>query len=134
MRAALVDANGLVVNTIVISEGASYAPPDGLTVIVPNEPASIGDSIVNGVVIPQPEPPPIVPTKVTPLQARRALRAAELIDAVNAAVAAAGGDVQDAWEYATEIRRDDPLITAISAGLGLTEQQVDALFIAAASL
>jgi hypothetical protein len=77
--------------------------------------------------VPPPEPPP-VPRSVTPLQARRALRAAGLMPAVEAALAEADDDARDAWEYAIEVRRDDPLLAALAAQVGLTTAQVDDLF------
>ena len=76
---------------------------------------------------PPPEPPP-VPQSVTPLQARRALRGAGLMPAVEAALAQADDDARDAWEYAIEVRRDDPLLAAMAAQIGLTDADLDALF------
>lgn len=78
--------------------------------------------------------PPAVPASVTARQARLALHAAGLLDQVEAAVAAAGGATQIEWEYATTIERASPLLAAISGGLGLTAEQVDALFSQAATL
>lgn len=60
--------------------------------------------------------------------------AAALRPAVEAAVAAADQEVQDAWHYATTIRRDHPLLASMATQLGLTEAQIDALFRAAATL
>lgn len=73
-----------------------------------------------------------VPHSVTPYQARRALSAAGLRDAAEAAVAAAAYDVRDAWEYAVSIERQSPFVLAIGAALGLAEADIDALFVAAA--
>jgi hypothetical protein len=72
-----------------------------------------------------------VPESVTQLQARRALRAAGLLPQVEAAIAAADDDTQDAWRYAQVIERNHPALTAIAAQLGLTEPQMDDLFRAA---
>lgn len=77
---------------------------------------------------------PPLPLVVTPLQARRALRAAGLIEQVNAAISAADADTQDAWEYATVIERDNAIIAAMAVQLGLTEQDVDGLFALAVTL
>jgi hypothetical protein len=77
---------------------------------------------------------PGVPQVVTPLQARKAINAAGLRASIEAAVAASGQDAKDAWEYATEIRRDNALIASMAAGLGLTSAQIDDLFRAAAAL
>lgn len=71
---------------------------------------------------------PPVPPAVSPLQARRALRQAGLLDAVTALVAASDADTRDAWEYAVEFRRDDPLLRALAGQLGLTEADIDNLF------
>lgn len=81
-----------------------------------------------------PAPPAPVPEAITPLQARRALRAADLLDAVNAWIATQSDDAQEAWEYCIEVRRDDALIAGAQAALGLTDEQVDDLFRAGAAL
>jgi len=78
--------------------------------------------------------PPTVPEFVTPLQARKALRQANLYDTVMAWIGQQSDEVQETWEYALEIRRDNPIIADAAVALGLTEQQVDALFILAATL
>ena len=41
---------------------------------------------------------------------------------------------QITWEFASEFRRDNPLLTALGANLGLTVAQIDQFFIAAAAL
>lgn len=82
---------------------------------------------------PEPGPPP-VPLAITPLQARRALDQLGLRDAVEAHVANLPRAERDAWEYAIEVRRDDPTIASGAAALGLTTEQVDQLFIAGAAL
>jgi hypothetical protein len=82
---------------------------------------------------PKPEPSP-VPQSVSPLQARRALRAAQLMEAVEALIADASEEVREAWEYAVEIRRDDATLAVLAAELGMTDAQLDDLFRDAASL
>lgn len=77
---------------------------------------------------PPPPGPPPVPQAVTPLQARRAINAAGLRASIEAAIAAADQDAKDAWEYATEIRRDNALIASMAGALGLTSAQIDDLF------
>ena len=78
--------------------------------------------------------PPRVPYTVTPFQAKAAIYAAGLLPAVEAAIAAAPKVAQLAWSDATEFTRDSPTIAALSAQLGLSSAQVDALFIAAAAI
>ncbi|MGE3159896.1 MAG: hypothetical protein AB7K78_24665, partial [Xanthobacteraceae bacterium] len=78
---------------------------------------------------------PAVPPEVTALQARRALRAAGLYDAVKAAVdAAPDPDVRDSWEYATVWHREAGWIGILGAQLDLSPEQIDALFVQATSL
>ena len=78
---------------------------------------------------------PAVPQQVTALQARRALRATGLYETVKAAVdAAADADVHDSWEYAAVWHRDAMWIAALGAQLSLSPEQIDALFVQAASL
>ena len=76
----------------------------------------------------------VVPFTVTPFQAKAALLGAGLLDAVKAAVLAAPPIVQLAWSDATAFTRDSPTIAALSAQLGLSSAQVDALFVAAAAI
>ncbi|AHB49322.1 hypothetical protein W911_14280 [Hyphomicrobium nitrativorans NL23] len=79
---------------------------------------------------------PIVPQSVTPYQARMALHYAGHLPAVEALVSNPETDAaaRIAWEYATVFERHSPFIAALAPGLGLTEQQVDDLFIVAGSL
>lgn len=65
-----------------------------------------------------------VPASVTPLQGRLALNAAGKLAAVKTAVAAAGQATQIWFEYATVWERAN----------GLTDAQIDALFIQASAL
>lgn len=76
-----------------------------------------------------------VPAAVGLWQAKAALAAAGHLAAADAAVAASGNTpLQLAWEYATEVHRASPAIAAIGAALGLTQGQIDDLFLAAAAL
>lgn len=66
--------------------------------------------------------------KVGPLQLRRALRASGMMPTLQAYLTTAPEEVQEAWEYATEIPRLDPLVLAIQQATGKTEAEVDQLF------
>lgn len=72
--------------------------------------------------------PPPVPVSATPRQARLALLQAGLLDQAQAAVDAAGPAAKITWDYALEIRREDPLIVGIGVLLGITSEQIDNLF------
>jgi len=86
---------------------------------------------------PVPEVPPI-PNIVTMRQARLALLGAGLLPTIDASVAAMPGAEGEAarieWEYSGEVHRDKALVQALSASLGLTDEQLDTLFTTAATL
>ena len=71
---------------------------------------------------------------VSPRQARLALLGAGLLDAVDAYVATQPRAVQLEWEYASEIRRDNALLSTAATALGMTSEQLQALFTQAATL
>lgn len=75
-----------------------------------------------------------VPQVLTIRQARRVLLAHNLLDTVEAAVAQADRATQIDWEFATEVKRDWPALAAITAALGMTPEQLDALFVEGAAL
>lgn len=79
-----------------------------------------------------------VPEAVSMVRARTVLIVAGLIDAVEAALASdtsiQGKINQTQWEYATEVRRNSPLINSLGPSLGLTSSQIDDLFRQAAAL
>ena len=78
------------------------------------------------------------PTVVTMRQARLALLNAGLLTSVSNDIAAMTGTAGDAarieWEFSPTLKRDHPLVASLSASLGLTSAQLDALFTAAAAL
>lgn len=76
-------------------------------------------------------PPRAVPQTVSMLNARRALRAAGVLDKVEALIAQQSPDVQDGWALSTTLDRNSPTVVALGAQLGL---DLDALFISAAAL
>lgn len=80
----------------------------------------------------------IVPKSVTMRQARRALLAASLLATVNSTVAGLAGAVGDAaridWEFAQEVYREWPLLVQLAQQIGLSDDQLDALFVTAATL
>jgi hypothetical protein len=92
-----------------------------------------------------PPPPPVVPREVTMRQARTVLlmtphpTAGNMLAAVNAALAGIADPVQRGlaeleWEYSSVVQRDRGMVVQLAAGLGLTSQQLDQLFIAAAAV
>lgn len=79
-------------------------------------------------------PPPVVPQSVTPRQVRLVLLSQGLLASVEAMIAQQDEATRIAWQYASEFRRDDPLLLSLATSLNLTEQQLDDFFIAANTL
>lgn len=77
---------------------------------------------------------PPVPHTVTPRQIRLALIEVGLDDQVDALLGSQSKEVRVAWEYATQVDRDNPLIAMAQQLLGMTDGQADDLFRLAASL
>lgn len=79
-------------------------------------------------------PPPVIPSVITMRQARLALLQAGLLNSVNTAMEHADQAAQIEWEFATEVHRAWPLVAAMQSGLGLTDDDLDALFTLGATL
>lgn len=101
--------------------------PAGLTAITKEAAMALASIVV-----------PVVPASISPRQARLALLADGLLATVEATLAAMPSPEGDAarieWEYATEIRRDSALLEAIGPQLGLTDEQIDQMFVQAVLL
>jgi hypothetical protein len=82
---------------------------------------------------------PEVPQQVAMWQARAILIEDDLLDDVNAALAAIPDEkarklAQAKFEYSSTVRRDDPLVTQVIPQLGKSEAEIDAMFTRAAGL
>jgi hypothetical protein len=93
---------------------------------------------VEAAIVPYVPPPPVVVTSVSMRQARLALLGAGMLDAANLAIAGMTGIEGEAarieWEYAQDVERSSPLVMGMTSALGLTEEQLDQLFILASGL
>ena len=84
--------------------------------------------------------PVIVPQSVSMAQARKALLSAGITAAmVDTAIAGIAGDDQRGmseidWEFATTVSRSSALVAMLGAELGLTDSEIDTLFIEASKL
>jgi hypothetical protein len=80
----------------------------------------------------------IVPEQVTMRQARLALLAAGLLANVDAAINLLPSPMKEEarieWDYSSTVERHRSLVQALGGTMGLTEDQLDALFIQAATL
>ncbi|MFZ6773022.1 hypothetical protein ACO0LB_09950 [Undibacterium sp. SXout7W] len=82
---------------------------------------------------------PRVPEAIAMWQARTVLIEAGLLDDVNTFLANIPDEVarkkaQAKWEFSNTVRRDDSLLSAVVASMGITNAQLDSLFITAAAL
>lgn len=77
----------------------------------------------------------VVPESLTPAQIRLQLNKSGLRQEVETMVAKSDDyDLKDWWEYSTEYRRDNKILIAFAAQLGLNDEQIDKLFIEAHTL
>ena len=85
--------------------------------------------------IPGPVP---APSEITMRQARLALLGAGKLAAVGAAIAAMPEPQKSAanieWEYSNTVQRHNGFVAALGPALGLTADQIDALFVAGSAL
>jgi len=133
MRLQIID-NNIVINTIddESAEKVQQFYPDNL--VTPDEQAGIGWTW-DGTKL---NPPPVLPMQpvdiISMRQARLQLIALDQYDAVNAAINNMSQTAQVEWEYATEIQRRNPLVSAMQQLLGWSEDETDNYFIEAAKL
>jgi hypothetical protein len=130
---------------------SSAAFPDDINitvgvVVVPGQNRSVNEGgtptpqVIENVVIVQnqPTPEPVVPQIVTMRQARLALLGAGKLALVEAAIEALPEPPKTAakieWEYSQEVHRNKPFVQMLAQGLGLTEAEIDQLFILASTL
>jgi hypothetical protein len=80
----------------------------------------------------------IIPTEVSMRQARLALFQQDKLSLIqpliDAMIEPAKTTTQISWDYATIVQRDDDLVVQLSAAMGLTSVDLDALFTLASTL
>lgn len=125
--------DGVVINLAAVAT-ADDAVAQGW---IPTYDAKIGDKWENGQFV----TPPVVeavPVSVSMRQARLALHKQGLLPSVELAITSLSeptkSNVEIEWEYATTIERDWPAFTMLASAVGLTDEQVDQLFIDASKL
>jgi len=154
---AVLDAGGLVVNRIVLDDEAAWQPDEGHTIVAEGEVAfDVGGSIADGIykppVRPDPLPMMLVPRSISDRQFFQQLAVAGIISeaealASNAAVIPAPllaiiDEMPEDQQFgvkmlvsgATSFERDNPVTVAIGSAHGMTADQIDAFFVAAAAL
>ena len=120
--------NGVVINTIEVDS------LDFLPNLIEATTGGIGWTWDGETFTAPPAPPTPIPQSVTMRQARLALLGAGLLDTVETAIAGAGPAAKIEWDYATEVQRSAGLVPAMATALGLTDAQIDALFVTASTL
>ncbi len=120
--------DGVVVNTVVVDS------IDGHPDMIEATDGGIGWLYDGENISPPPSTPAAIPASVSPRQIRQALTRAGLRNQVETTISVADRDTKDWWEFATSIERNHPQVVAMSVALGQTEQQIDDLFVLAASL
>ena len=61
-------------------------------------------------------------------QARLQLLAMNLLDTVNSAISSMPQSAQIEWEYATEVKRDNPLVLGVQSALSMSDLDMDDFF------
>jgi hypothetical protein len=104
--------------------------------VLGSDPATVLQALCDG--LPLPPPPVRVPREIANWRARAVLELAGLLPTVEAAISAMEGApgiiVRTAWQSGAPLARKGPTVSALAPALGLTEEQVDAMFIQAAAL
>lgn len=109
-------------------EGKLIVNQDGAWVLVPLPP----------VTPPPPAEPPKAPSQITMRQARLALLGAGRLADVDAAIATLPSPQRETaqieWNYAAVVERDSALVALLSTAVGLSQADLDSLFMTAAAL
>ena len=127
-----------------LEPGVFHIPRNALDVPLPQVPEGKVALWQNGQWVfvnppdPEQEEPPLdgVPQVVTRFQARAALHLAGLLTTVESLMTDPQTDMlaRLAWQDAQEFRRQSPTVLSMAATLGLTDEQLDALFTTAAGI
>jgi hypothetical protein len=153
-----VAASGLILNRVVADDIADCSPPDGSAVVAETEgqPMTIGGTLIDGVYAPPPGPPPLpemVPQSISDRQFFQQLAIEGRITNQEALDAVKTGAIPSALQSfvdslspadkfnaqmllsgATVFQRNHPLTIAIGQAQGMSSEQVDEFFRAAAAL
>jgi len=129
---AVVD-NEIVENVILAEEGFEI---EGKVLVPFGEGCAIGGTYANGIFTPPelPEPPVVIPDKVSPRQFSTMLYNLGLLATVENWIDAQDPRVRIAYDKSTYFYRNQEMMTQGFAALGFTEQQIDNFFIEADKL
>ena len=131
---------GVVNSTPEYDSAPEFAPPVQCIELSEDSPVEAGWRYVDGEFLEPliPEPESVVPEKVTMRQARLALHKAGILSSVQSAIDDLPDphrtEAQIEWDYSSEMYRHRDFVQMLGSQLGLTEEQIDDLFIQAATL
>jgi len=133
MRAAIIQ-DGIVIN--IAEADADFAEAQGWIV---SDDAAIGDTWDGESFIKPPTPPAPVPASVTRRQAREALLNIGLLDDVEMVINSIEDETERKraeiyWLDSATFERSHPMLIQIASAVGLTDAEIDELFVAAAAL
>jgi hypothetical protein len=115
---------------VLLDEDLDQMPSDWE--LVKTETANVGDDYINGEFVtpvpPYVEPVVYIPIVISMRQARLQLLSMNLLDVVNAQISTMSQAAQIEWEYATEVQRSNPLVSALQAALSMTDSNMDTFF------
>lgn len=155
---AVIDANGVVANNVLLDDGAVWQPPDGFSVVANDAHAyQTGGTLIDGVYtapVVENLPPPLSVTPQTisdrqffqqlailgiitqddALASNAAVIPPPLLAIINAMPMDQQFNAKMIISGATVFERYNPLTVAIGTAYGWTEDQIDAFFVAAAVL
>lgn len=120
---------------LVVIDGVEWTVPDDMS---NSQRQTISEWEAEGNVIPLYAAPPLPMKALSARQFRLGLHANGLLSSVQGSIDSLDEPGRTAaqieWEYATQIERDHPLVNNLSAQLGLTDEQIDAMWLAALEL
>lgn len=134
MRYAIKEADGTISNVVMADTAEDITLPTGVVALSADPQVKPGWTHDGVSFVAPPAGPPVVPKTISKLQLVRALRSAGHWGNVKATLAQADATTQEDWEYAFKINRSDPVVASFAAALGLTEDNLDDIFIDGAGL
>lgn len=131
----IVETGAVVPQGVGFTHNDTKYPPNWLDLATEQD---LADHGIEAVEVSDPDPEPagaVVPSEISAAQARVQLSRAGLRGLVETLVTAAGDEeLRDWYEYASVWRRDNPNIAGLAAQMGLSDEDVDAFFTAAAAI
>ncbi len=124
------DVEGVTADLIARNNGQ---PLDAETLALIAATKAASDAAIAAFVTPEIPATPVVLISVSRLRMKLALKDLDLLTTVEAVVASAGELAQIYWTESTMFERNHPMVVNLGAAAGLTPQEIDDIFINAAT-